>query len=148
MFIDIPLGFIVLVVQKLCICMFLYILYSVILYQWATIYISLHGLYTADHYSLNGNIRSCDTACIRGHVINNGIFHLPRTPWQTAKVKKRRNPKLQHSYSRNIFIPTFPSVSTLGFPGLQDLQVLSSRFGLALGYLPWSVPPVVERALA
>lgn len=38
MFIDIPLGFIVLVVQKLCICMFLYILYCVILYQWATIY--------------------------------------------------------------------------------------------------------------
>lgn len=38
MFIDIPLGFIVLVVQKLCICIFLYILYCVILYQWPTVY--------------------------------------------------------------------------------------------------------------
>lgn len=108
----------------------------------------LHGLYTADLYSLNGNIRSCDTACIQGHVVLIVFRHLPRTPWQTAKVKKRRKANLQHSNSRNIFIPTFPSVSTLGFPGLQDLQVPSSRFGLALGHLPWSVPPVVERALA
>jgi hypothetical protein len=44
MFIDIPLGFVVLVVQKLCICIFLYILY------WA-VPSSSRLLYTADHIS-------------------------------------------------------------------------------------------------
>lgn len=61
MFIDIPLGFICFSRTKV---MHMYVFVYFILRHSISIGNHLHGLYTADHYSLNGNIRSGDTACI------------------------------------------------------------------------------------
>lgn len=53
----------------------------------------LHGLYTADHYSLNGNIGSCDTACIRGHVVNNGFFPSSTNAMANCESEKKKKPQ-------------------------------------------------------